>query len=333
MHETIIELSLLAADLAGASRAIVTKFCPTQQKHIVVANPMGSGSCNDWINQQPTVCKDRPVILLDDDAYVLQYKPSTGGDHIKRLAAFLIHDEADGKYALSMSNPSQSFFNDDKAVTAIERIARIMSPILNKNLNLNLHPESEATQIVEKTTADEIKSDLHFLLDTLLVKQRLLTRGDVSYLALRQWKRSVKSFQVKTMTNLKAEPTALILDTIANELTQATRSLYGNTFTSVVPVPGGSSGSRTSFSVEIARRVATLLRVDFNNVLAGQIVPLGASHPKKSILLKPYNLLRPVKGNVLIIDDVATSGRHLELATQAVRKTAKYSTAVVWIAD
>jgi hypoxanthine phosphoribosyltransferase len=49
--------------------------------------------------------------------------------------------------------------------------------------------------------------------------------------------------------------------------------------------------------------------------------------------LKPYGLREEVTGNVLIIDDVSTSGKHVELATNALKPFCKYSTAVVWVAD
>ena len=52
-----------------------------------------------------------------------------------------------------------------------------------------------------------------------------------------------------------------------------------------------------------------------------------------SAALQPYELLNPPKGDVHIIDDVASSGKHIELATIALRQATNYCTTVVWVAD
>ncbi len=100
----------------------------------------------------------------------------------------------------------------------------------------------------------------------------------------------------------------------------------------VVPVPGGSSGKDDAFSILLAKSVARQLDIKFLDVLINSDT-VGSSHPKKSAKLQPFQVREKVSGNVLIVDDVATSGRHIELATLAIRPLCNFCTAVVWISD
>ena len=120
---------------------------------------------------------------------------------------------------------------------------------------------------------------------------------------------------------------------VAEELTTAIKRVYGGAFQNVVPVPGGSSGKKESFSMRIARRIASNLEIDYTPVLQAAPVRIGASHPQKSLRLQPYTVTDKIDGNVLIIDDVATTGRHMERANEVLRPMAKYCASVVWIAD
>ncbi len=58
----------------------------------------------------------------------------------------------------------------------------------------------------------------------------------------------------------------------------------------------------------------------------------GSSHPKTNAKRAPMRLAAPVEGPVLLVDDVATSGRHIEEASLLLRaQTAGAVLAVAWI--
>jgi len=109
------------------------------------------------------------------------------------------------------------------------------------------------------------------------------------------------------------------------------RLVYGEgVIAGVVPVPPGSSGDENSFSVMLAREVATELNVPCHNVLVPQ-GQKGKSSPIKSANLKPYIMRHGIECPVLVIDDVATSGTHMELAVNALRQSCKAVFGVAWI--
>lgn len=119
---------------------------------------------------------------------------------------------------------------------------------------------------------------------------------------------------------------------MARELAEIVRRTFGSKFDCVVPVPCGSSGRDICLSVEIGRELAKVLGCEFKNCLVTVGAKSGASHPSKSASLKPYKLTEMAAGNVLLVDDVASSGRHLELAYQALTAAGANVNTAVWIA-
>ncbi len=116
-------------------------------------------------------------------------------------------------------------------------------------------------------------------------------------------------------------------------MVSATKRIYGTSFDVVVPIPCGSSGIENCLSVETARVVAEKLGIGFENVLVPAPVKKGASHPSKSSTLQPYKLSKPISGRALIIDDVASSGKHIELAWNALSGNCSHCAAMVWVSD
>ena len=172
-----------------------------------------------------------------------------------------------------------------------------------------------------------------FLFETLIRKRRLLARNGASYIALRQWRKPIKAHQIDALQAIKTDKSPAIVETIAEEIAQQIEKIYGKLFTHVVPIPGGSSGREASLSAAVAEIVAKKLGITLKNILRQPAVNQGKSHPKKSVTLQPYTTTEELSGNILVLDDVASSGRHIELAMQAIKKHSNYCTAVVWVAD
>jgi hypothetical protein len=236
-------------------------------------------------------------------------------------------------------NPGADFFKNDDRIAVIERLFYLVqkSGLSQAKSEIDFSTAMKSQGFSESFPAEVLAIHSEpvskFLFETLIVKKRLLTRNGVNYLALRQWRKPIKPYQVDALKALKADKDPSCVQAMADEIVDQVLKVYGNLFTDVVPVPGGNSGRERSLSVMIAEAVAKKLNLPLRNVLVAAPVPLGASHPKKSANLKPYGLREEVTGNVLIIDDVSTSGKHVELATNALKPFCKYSTAVVWVAD
>jgi PAS domain-containing protein len=170
-----------------------------------------------------------------------------------------------------------------------------------------------------------------FLVDTLVFKQALHTRRGCSYVTLRTWRKPIKDYQMRALVALKAALPASFVAQVGEEFAETARTLPGaERIGCVVPVPCGSSARTDCFSAKLARSIAQRLGVPCIEALSGS-AETGASHPRKSAKLEAYSVTKRVKGTVLLVDDVASSGRHLELATNALRAARAAVIAMAWI--
>jgi hypothetical protein len=170
-----------------------------------------------------------------------------------------------------------------------------------------------------------------FLLDTLIQQPRVLSRGNVSYHAIRRWRRSVKPEQISALKAIKQLPSDHFEVTIAEEMASWCRRAFGGTaFANVVAVPCGHSG-RDCLARRIGQQVASLLSVNFVDAFEPLQVT-GSSHPKTNVKRPKMKLATIPVGPILLVDDVATSGSHIEEATLALREHDLAVTSIAWIA-
>lgn len=171
----------------------------------------------------------------------------------------------------------------------------------------------------------------NFLVSTLVRRESMRTRGAVSYLTCRAWRKSVKDSQIAALRALKRDPPEHFVATLAGEIVDLVCKTTGTgAFESVVPVPCGSSGTAQCLSVRVGRAVAARIGAacvePFEPRLRG-----GSSHPRRNASLTPLKLRSQVDGPCLIVDDVATSGRHIEQVSEALRDSAGDQFRVAWI--
>lgn len=171
-----------------------------------------------------------------------------------------------------------------------------------------------------------------FLFTTLPQRTSIRNRKDVSYLTLRTWSKPIKEHQLNALKIVKESADLLFIDAVAAEMAEHVRRLFGVPRVScVIPVPGGHAKTIDSFSVQLARRLSVALDVPFLEALSSSLRK-GTSHPRKNAALLPPELLvdKPL-GSVLLVDDVATSGRHIELAVKKLRSVTQHVSAIAWI--
>jgi predicted amidophosphoribosyltransferase len=176
-----------------------------------------------------------------------------------------------------------------------------------------------------------IGSLYHFLDRTLLHKRTVHERNGVGYVSIRAWRKSIKDTQIAALRSIKMVPSKEIAEQISTDFLMFVTALHGATaFDTVVPVPAGSSNMKNSLSVLVAHQLAGRLQIPFNDCLSIQGA-IGTSHPRKSAALKPYLMDDCILGRVLLVDDVATTGTHIEMAVRGLRNKGAVPTAVVWI--
>ncbi len=213
-------------------------------------------------------------------------------------------------------------------VSSFEEGLSFLSPEIQQGLSASVGKleEPAAAHLDSSPTS-------RFLFETLPKKQILHERNGSCYVSLRKWQRDIKEHQLSALFATKITPPQEFINEVADEMADCVKKLYGvSTINIVVPVPGGSSQQTRSLSEKIAERLAEQLRVECRHVLQNNgAVTKGRSHPIKSASMKAYSVKEKVNGCVLLVDDVASSGKHLELAQSAIRESGATCFAMSWI--
>lgn len=171
-----------------------------------------------------------------------------------------------------------------------------------------------------------------FLLETLLLQPRMLRRRNRRYFAVRTWRKSIKRFQIDALKALKLRGSVPFVDAIAKELAGIVRDIYGDVGNAIiVPVPCGHSGPGC-LSCRVARQMADLMRVDFQEAFE-PIAIKGSSHPATNARRPRMKLIKNITRPVILVDDVATSGSHLEEAANLLGLSSPNVWPLAWIAD
>lgn len=216
------------------------------------------------------------------------------------------------------------------------RIATLMSMVLEANDGTVSRPVTEPASFrepevrpINPSTGEE--AIISFLANTAPKKMTLKSKSGCTFVSTRAWKAPIKDVQIAALEGLKIVPSPVFAELVARELFETISHIYsGMVFAAVVPIPGGSSGMPRSLSVIVAERLALKLSIPCKNVLVGALSS-GRSHPHKSKNLKPYTLSEQITGHVLLVDDVATTGRHLALGTEALKAAGVQVAALAWV--
>jgi predicted amidophosphoribosyltransferase len=184
----------------------------------------------------------------------------------------------------------------------------------------------------EKGTSGEgVGPVSRFLDNTLVHRPRLLKRKKQPYLAVRSWRKTVKPQQLEALKALKAECPDSFVELVAADLAETILQTYGRAnHCVVVPMPCGNSGPGC-LSCKLGEAVARRLQIECVHAFA-DIPTTGTSHPRRNINRPKMKCLRRIEKHVILIDDVATSGAHIEEACKLLSDACAIWP-VVWIAD
>jgi hypothetical protein len=166
----------------------------------------------------------------------------------------------------------------------------------------------------------------------LTAKRSIYSRNDVAWISAKSWRAESKRADLAAFKGAKAVIDQAVLATAAGEVSALVRRMFGPLAGwTVSTVAVGHSRRPDSFAVRLAQSVAADLGLRFDKVFADRFVT-GSSHPKEFSRLPPLQLLRShLVCPILLVDDVATSGWHMEEALLALRALGVMSFGVVWI--
>ena len=168
------------------------------------------------------------------------------------------------------------------------------------------------------------------LIDTLVQRPALRSRNAVGYLTVRSWLVADRNAQIKAFKADKAQPVPALVGEAAEEIVAMLAKYVPITDALVTSVPCGHSRRPDCFGKRLAQEVARLGGLNFIQVWADRFCK-GVSHPKEFSRLPPLEWECIPDKMTIVIDDVATSGWHLEEAVSALRSRGVPSIAVAWI--
>jgi len=155
-------------------------------------------------------------------------------------------------------------------------------------------------------------------------------RNGVSYITVRRFSAQDRPGAIRAIKRLKAEACESEAGLAAAEIALLWLRLSGNPGGwTVTNVAAGHSGGN-SFGTRLAIAVAERLNLGYLQVWRDRPVK-GVSHPKEFRKLPPLEMLAKPIGATLVVDDVATSGYHMEEALTALRALGISAAGIAWI--
>jgi orotate phosphoribosyltransferase-like protein len=335
MEDALQEICAFLHELYRSPRVSISRRNTSKNQIEVLARSAGVPRVLDMKYSVPGLQRSKPTHFVrdvfDDPLYV-GHPIFDDFPQLKSIASYWLCNKDSMDHFLFIWNPPAAFFTDEVHQANIVHIIGAIKSILCEPPQPQIEPANFEGELVNVSGLQESGSSQplsQFLDATLVKKQRLLARNSASYLALRQWRKPIKNYQIDALVALKNSLSTPCVELIASQMADAVKKVYGSAFQTIVPIPGGSSGRELNFATMISMSMATKLGLKFENALKAE----PTTHPSKSAKMAPYQLVKKLEGNVLIVDDVATSGRHVELATMAIRPHVAYCTSVVWISD
>lgn len=170
-----------------------------------------------------------------------------------------------------------------------------------------------------------------FLLDSLVLRPTLLERNGVHFVSVRRWRADMKPYQIEALRLIKRDPSARFVNAVTHDVLSNLESfLGGRVYRYVVPMPCSRSLPDACLPTLIAEKIAARLGLTLLQALACDPAD-GKSHPRRNLDRSPLRLIAPVPGPAILIDDVATSGSHIEEASRLLLPHAQALFAIAWI--
>ena len=160
----------------------------------------------------------------------------------------------------------------------------------------------------------------------------IFRRNGIGWIAACAWRARAKTDDLTTLKRAKRELDPRLIRDAAELLSALVRQIHGDgAAAAATSVPCGHSRHSDRFGKQIAQAVADDLGLPFLQVFADRPCS-GVSHPKEFAKLPPLEQIADPLSSMLLVDDLATSGWHVEELLTALRRLGASAPAFVWIA-
>jgi hypothetical protein len=169
------------------------------------------------------------------------------------------------------------------------------------------------------------------LLGSLVYRPMIFRRNDVGWIAVCAWRSAAKADDLAALKQAKREIDQRLIGE-ARELTATLiRQIRGEPAADAVTcIPCGHSRRPDCFGKRLAEAVASSLKAPFIQVFADRFCE-GVSHPKELRKLPPLHQIADPLPSMIVVDDLAVSGWHIEESVLALRRVGAAASAFVWI--
>jgi hypothetical protein len=148
----------------------------------------------------------------------------------------------------------------------------------------------------------------------------IFRRNHVSWIAACAWPAGAKADDIAPLKRAKRELDRGLVDGAADLLATLVRQLRGDPpAEATTSVPCGHSRRPDCVGKQLAQAVAAALDLPFRQVFADR-PRSGVSHPKEFTKLPPLEQIADACGSMILVDDLATSGWHVEESLTALRR-------------
>jgi hypothetical protein len=188
----------------------------------------------------------------------------------------------------------------------------------------------EATFRAGATETERPRHELA-LLGSLVYRPTIFRRNDVGWIAAGAWRAAAKVDDIAALKRAKRELNRWLIDGAAEMVAALVHQLRGDRAADAITnVPCGHSRRPDCLGKQIAQAVAGALDLPFLQVFADRPCS-GVSHPKEFAKLPPLERIAGPAASMILVDDLATSGWHVEESLTSLRGLGASASAFVWI--
>ena len=169
------------------------------------------------------------------------------------------------------------------------------------------------------------------VLDALIYRPSVFRRNEMRWISVFKWRAGRKAHGLTALRRAKQTLDRQVISEAAVSIAALACELFGDhPADAVTSVPCGHSRRPDCFGKQLAQKGCLNLQLRFVQIFADRPA-VGGSHPKQNRQLTPLVQIGRPPQSILLVDDLATSGVHLEELTIALRKLGVSGPAMAWI--